>query len=596
LPLVASSTQPAPPEVHGVVRELDGHGLVGVEVVFEPGTKGVYAKPDHAPGATSGVEGEFALPCPEIGGRLNLRSDVYVGVVLPQLDGSLPLAVPILVAAPLRTYSGVVLDEHRMPLARAHVEITLDGSSVQTRDVGGQAVHMLLPFVETTCDDAGAFRFERAGFVAEAFFLASANGYLDARLPLPAATSYGVELALVHKLSGPRTILGLVLDADEAPVVGALVSLGGRTVESDSDGHFSLECESWRKSGWIRAFGPGRLPGELTLEKALQERTLDHQVVLHLGTEPRSIRGRLLGIDGSPVVGACVWTPDTTPFGEVPIHEGEQTFSAGETVEAMLGGNTEPWASQVSAKTDGDGRFILNGLLDRDYALFALDQRTLEGLGPVEARGGDETVILHLGRTTSTAVAGRVVSRAGVPLAGVSVAPGRRFHWRASESKASRWEGFAIASPFAVQSFPERAVVTDAEGRFELTPLVPEGTFLRLSGKALVLGGSFELDGAPHLDALEIAVDASSRFRVSLARAAEADAFRLEDADGKQIPLFLEVEGVTFSAGKASIDRGRSGVVLTTEGEHVLVLLTGEDEVRRMSMPFPAGGLHELRP
>jgi hypothetical protein len=60
--------------------------------------------------------------------------------------------------------------------------------------------------------------------------------------------------------------------------------------------------------------------------------------------------------------------------------------------------------------------------------------------------------------------------------------------------------------------------------------------------------------------------------------------------------LFLEVEGVTFSAGKASIDRGRSGVVLTTEGEHVLVLLTGDDEVRRIPMPFPAGGLHELRP
>lgn len=596
-PLPASATQTVSPVVRGVVRTLDGLGLAGVEVVFEPGTKGIYARPDDAPGAMSGATGEFALPCPEIGGRLNLRSDAYIGVVLPQLEGSVPLSAPIVVAAPLRTYSGFVLDERRMPLAGAHVEVTLDGSFVQSRDVGGQAVHMLLPFVETTCDDAGAFRFERAGFVAEAFFLASANGYSDARLPLPAGSSYGLEFVLERKPSGPRTILGVVLDANEAPAAGAQVSLGGSTVESDATGRFSIECESWRKNGWIRAFRAGRLPAEVTLEKALQQRALDRPLVLHLGTEPRSIRGRLLDADGLPVVGACVWTPDTTPFGEVVIHTGEKSFSGGETVEALLGGNTEPWASQVSAKTDTDGGFVLNGLLDRSYALFALDQRTLDGLGPVEARGGDENVILHLGGATRTPVAGRVVSRAGVPLAGVSVAPGRRFPWRASESSgASRWVGFAIASPLAAQFFPEAAVVTDAEGRFTLPPLVPQGTYLALRGNALVLGDAFELDRATHLDALEIAVDASSRFRVSLVRAAEADAFRLEEADGKQVPLYLEVEGVTISAGEASIDRGRSGVVLTTEGEHVLVLLTGKDEVRRGSMHFPAGGLHELRP
>lgn len=586
----------APLELRGFVRTLEGRGLAGLEVVFEPGTKGTFAAAADAPRATSGPAGEFALPCPQVGGRLNLRSEEYVGLVLPQLDGSVPLAVPIVVAAPLRSYEGIVVDQAGAPLAGARVEITLHGPFVQSRDVGGQALHVLLPFAETTCDEAGAFRFERAGFVAEAFLAASADGHREGRLALPAESSAGLELVLELEPSGPRTIFGLVLDAHETPVAGAQVSLGGATVESDSQGRFRLECEAWREQGWIRAFHAGALPAELALDKTLPGSTPERPLVLHLGSEPRSIRGRLLDAAGTPVAGACVWTPDTTPFGEVVMREGENSFLGGTTVEALLAGDPSPWATQVSAKTDAEGNFWLAGLLERSYALFALDARTLDGLGPIEVSGGAENVLLRLVRAPRAAVAGQVVSREGLPLAGVSVTPGRRFDWRADEVPGARWVGFAIRSPFAAQSFPEAAVVTDAEGRFELAPLVAQGAFLALRGKALALGDAFELGGRMDLAALEIAVDASSRFRVMLARAAEADAFRLEEADGRHVPLFLEVEGVTISAPSASIDRGQSGVVLAAEGDHVLVLLDGENEVRRVSRHFPAGGLHEVRP
>jgi hypothetical protein len=52
---------------------------------------------------------------------------------------------------------------------------------------------------------------------------------------------------------------------------------------------------------------------------------------------------------------------------------------------------------------------------------------------------------------------------------------------------------------------------------------------------------------------------------------------------------------VTISAGRVEIVSGRSGVVLSDEGEHTLVLLHGESEVRRARIEFPAGGVHELR-
>jgi len=596
-PEVRSVAERARAEVAGFVRTLDGRGVAGVEVVFEAGANGSFLAAPDAPSARSGPAGEFVLPCPAHAGRLDLRSDEYVGVVQPQLDGTAPLAAPIVVAAPLRSYAGTVVDEAGAPLARARVEITLAGSFVQSRDVGGESVHLLLPFAETTCDERGAFRFERAGYVPEALLAASADGYRDGELALPPTSSASVELVLTLAPVGPRTLAGVVLDERDEPVEGARVSLGAHSVASDADGRFRLECETWRKDGWIRALRAGSLPAELALAQALAESSSEHALVLRLGTAPRAIRGRLLDADGKPVVGARVWTPDTTPFGEVVLREGENSFLGGTTVEAFLAGSSEPWSSQVSAVTDAHGRFALAGLLERGYALFALDARTLEGVGPIEAHGGDEDVVLRLASAPRAAVAGRVVSRLGVPLAGVTVTPGRRFEWRADEGAgAGRWVGFAIRSPPAAQAFPESAVVTDAEGRFALSPLVVDGAYLALRGKALALGAVFELDGAPDPAALEVAVDASSRFRVSLARASEADAFRLEDGDGEHVPLFLEVEGVTISAPSASIARGQSGVVLVAEGEHELVLLDGDEEVRRVRLQFPAGGLHELRP
>jgi RNA polymerase sigma-70 factor (ECF subfamily) len=592
-----ASLQPALSDLHGFVRSLDGRGIAGLEVVFEPGGKGVFAAALDAPTVTSATDGEFTLPYPERSGRLDVRSTEYLGLVRPQLDGLAPLAAPIIVVAPLRSYSGIVVDDAGAPLPRAQVEITFAGSFVQSRDVGGQALHLLLPFAESACDDRGAFHFERAGFVEDALLVASADGHVPATLALPPLSSAGLILTLAPKSSGPRTIFGVVLDNNEVPVRSAQVSLGGKTVASDDDGRFRIDCETWRKGGWIRAYRQGTLPAELALEDALRGSTPQHPIVLRLGGNPLAIRGRLIDSEGKPVSGACVWTPDTTPFGEVVMREGENSFSGGTTVEALLGGDSSPWASSVSTLTDADGHFTLNGLTDRRYVLFALDSRTLTGAGPLEAVAGAEQMLVQLSAAAPVPVAGRVVSRAGVPLAGVSVAPGRSFPWRASESAgASRWTGFAIAGPFASHTFNAAAAVTDAEGRFELAPLVTQGSFLALRGGALVLGSRFDLDHAADPGALEIEVDASSRFRVVLARASEADEFRLESTDGEHEALFLEVEGAKISAGAASIEHGQSGVVLAAEGKYVLVLLAEKNEIRRVPITLAAGGLHELRP
>jgi len=139
---------------------------------------------------------------------------------------------------------------------------------------------------------------------------------------------------------------------------------------------------------------------------------------------------------------------------------------------------------------------------------------------------------------------------------------------------------------------------TDGEGRFELAALVTAGTFLELRGPALVLGATFDLDRTGDTGAFEIAVavDAACRFLIVLADSREADAFSLERGDGQPVVMFLKVEGLTISAARASIDGGRSGPVLVQEGEYEVVLLSGDEEVRRERRSFPAGGLHEITP
>src|SRR6185436_17348446 len=151
---------------------------------------------------------------------------------------------------------------------------------------------------------------------------------------------------------------------------------------------------------------------------------------------------------GAPVPGAVVFSPDTTPFGAIVFHESGHDFTGETTIEAFLNGVTGPWDTPVHASAGADGGFELAGLLERSYTVFAFDPRTLDGVGPVELRAGDAHAELRLARGPAVAVAGRVVSRSGVPLEGVRVTLGRSFDWRAGEGAAdARWQGFPLRGP-----------------------------------------------------------------------------------------------------------------------------------------------------
>jgi hypothetical protein len=198
-------------------------------------------------------------------------------------------------------------------------------------------------------------------------------------------------------------------------------------------------------------------------------------------------------------------------------------------------------------------------------------------------------------RAARVRVAGRVLSRAGLPLAGVRVRPGRALDWRPDDGEGSRWTGYPLRAPAATRLLSERAR-TDADGRFDLGELVPRGTYLSLVGEALALGATFDLATAPDPGALDVVVDAASRFQVVPRLAHGADAFELETPDGEQVVLLLEVEGLRMTTLRATIEGGRSGVVLAQEGEYELVLYAGDEERLREPVRLLPGGVHALTP
>jgi hypothetical protein len=248
----------------------------------------------------------------------------------------------------------------------------------------------------------------------------------------------------------------------------------------------------------------------------------------------------------------------------------------------------------ANTRANGAGEFELRGLLARPYALFALDPRTLAGAGPLVAQAGEASLELRLAALAGERVAGRVVSRSGLPLAGVVITLGRRFDWQPDEpARAARWSGFMLRPPGASWTLDEPAGTTDAEGRFDLGPLASGGTHLFLRGPGR-MGSRHALDGAADVSALEIVVDAYASFQVLLSRRDEADAFSLLDEDGKDVVLLVEIEGLEITAARATIDAGRSGTVLAKEGTYTLVLHSGAQEVRREALVLEPGGPFEL--
>lgn len=428
----ASATRPAeadpeakaPPDVlastpwlQGLVVNLDGQLVADVPVRLEPlrdelvpGNSPERGMRRHRSGGgeplqatRSDSKGQFRLaagPPGSAGSGMLRASGSGWESVLAMVVSRPPLVDRLeLVVAPSGAASGRVVDEDAMPVAGASVRLQPLGdlaARFEAASLGG-----VLERCEAFTDAEGHYRFPRVPRLRAGHWLVACAGF---RSQIVAVTEEWEEQTIVLRREPGEWIRGLVVDADQRPVQGALVSQGRATAEADARGHFALPrgevsgVVTALAAGWLPARG---IPGE-------------QPMVLRLTDRSRQLCGRVVDAQGQPRCGVLLWPSPLQAFARGP---GWQL-----TVEPLLSDTPD---GRLVVRTDADGRFELDGLQDQEYELHLLDPITLATGTFRAARAGEDRIEVTLDSPTEPARRGRVVDAGGRGIAGAVVFPYR---------------------------------------------------------------------------------------------------------------------------------------------------------------------------
>ncbi len=601
--------KPAPPaqgleRLRGRVIDVEGRPIAGIEVrqaVNDDGRADPSA-PD-APGgvrATTDVHGRFELETQEAGGVLLVADDRFVTVLAGKAVAESTRAEAILVAAPRLELAGTVLDQFGLPLEGAGVRVVLpEGFRGRFAEILDFSVELVL---EARSREQGLFELELVPFVAGAKLVASKEGYLPSESELPPASLSDLVLVLSRPPLASSKLAGVVVDPLGLPIEGARVSLGMDSTRSDEEGRFSFDLAAERSFNQVVqqflsftpdaliAVMPGFLPATFVAEDRDQAGAPiwpDH-VVLRLGASPLSIEGRVVGQDGEARQGIQVWVADLTFFGGLGDPAVDQ-FPALMHVETLLAGLEPGWNW---AETDEDGEFRIEGLLDREYTLQAMDRANLLRAVVEDVAAGRRNVRIELPEDqTYPWLRGTVVDHSDRPVEGVRIGT-------MCDAFQTRFAGQVIST----QHGGTDGVVTDDEGRFELQQVPKDLVYLRLDGTDTiplewgrgVVGGLASLVGQGYED-LVITVSRRCHFQVELSVADEADEVAVLDAQGEELVISEFLGNGRREMQRFPIQDGRTNTLGVGDEGKTLVLFKGGEEVRRVPLQLVPGERVVLR-
>ena len=589
-PATLATPVPAPTRLRGRVLEPSGVPVAGATLAWSA---------HDEVSATSAADGSFELELPPGGLAPELldfagESGIHctdagrVTLLAGLRDGA---GEALVLVAPRSASAGVVVGPDGLPLPGATVGVRVRDAVYRELGVPRpnnaplDGLGRALGTLEAVADERGEFRLESVPAGAGLYLLVEARGHQPGDFELPAVP----DLARVLTLEASQPVAeyrGVVLEPGGEPVPGARVSLGHALVTTDAEGQFRIAPGSpFGPDGAADAQGaepplelvavhPGHLPARLALAGHDPAQPLE----LVLGPAPLAIRGRVFDAEGRARAGVQVWPLDPTFLGtEISQVSEGMTAAFSVTVEDVLRGGF----GRRGTRTDAEGRFELDGLIQRTYALGLFDPATAERGGPFEVEAGRSGVELRLPPGACVRVEGRVVSLGGAPIVGVEL--------RAQ----SRIAGDAYTSP---PGDGEAPVLTDAEGRFAFERLDPRGTELGLQHPRLMFR-SVVLDGRDDLGHLELVEPLLCELQVDLTRTPElADRMQVLDAAGQPLTI-LESFGVGFMAGDdARFTRGLSEVLSVPESARTLVLLAKGIEVLRRPLTLDPARRTDFRP
>ena len=228
----------------------------------------------------------------------------------------------------------------------------------------------------------------------------------------------------------------------------------------------------------------------------------------------------------------------------------------------------------LSAWTDEDGRFRLEGLLERAYRVQVFEPESANLGREWRLAAGSSGVRLMLeDDPDARRVAGRVVSATGEPLPGIDLWPLR--------SKALGLDSHG--PPWEVGK-----VTTDADGAFDFGPISVAHAFLQLSGPGILLY-FFPLEGELELERLEIEIGRLCELQVVLEDVELADHVRILDSVGEKVRVLESFGSHLTEGGWTEIVDGRTSVLQVDERAAMLVLMREGSEVERLPLRVDPG-------
>lgn len=543
----------------------------------------------------SAADGTFEIKLDIGGSGLEAQGPGWATVWADRHDSEPPADVVTILVAPAGRVAGSVIDHVGRPVPNALVATKVGGELLRTfYDVLAPDPHEFEYSVRS--DERGRFDLGEIPLVRGS--ISAVRGERKSlAIELPTRARDDLELR-VDGIDGRDVVVhGRVVDANGSPASGAFVGLAGMLTSSKADGSFELSIFTGslaadRQFDLVAVRG-GALPGRISIgAREAIERAEGRAFELVLGGAPLEISGRVVDSDGNAVAGANVTIEKEERLGRVTGQENDPLgWLRDKSVEEVLREPSD--AERLSTAglhfagplvTAHDGSFTIRGLQDRAYEVWAQSRALMSRRRVPQVRAGTRDLLVELDtRAPTRRVRGRVVDRAGAPLAEVRVS--------VAVDQSGRF-GFVT---------PE--IRTGADGVFEFESI--RGDVDEIAARLDSREAVFEPRPDDPLDDVTITLGRWCAIQVvSSANPGFAKAFEIHDARSSRMRLYTSTSTVARTGGRGgrkashreSLSDGRSDVFSVMEGDLTAVFFREDVEVARVPIVPAPKGLTIVRP